>query len=239
LTLLVTAVSQVLIAANAPASGLSWDRLGALAAGLGALALLLPGLAQRATRSPAPTLIAGAALVGLLVLPAVWGNLPMLDQAPRNAALPAAGPVDIIDRGRTTDLLPGTESDPKLRELLLREWRAEKFGLVTRTAQEAASIIITTGLPVMAVGGYNGFDPVIGDDRIRQMAELGEVRFFLVEPERPGISPPANDPVRLRWVSSLCERFPIESWRTDGRTVAREFARLDLFDCRAMKLDHP
>ncbi len=78
----------------------------------------------------------------------------------------------------------------KERERLLAFLKAndhgERWVLAVQGTQQAAPIIIETGLPVMAMGGFMGSDPTFGTDpdeikeRVAQLVEEGKVRFFMV-----------------------------------------------------------
>jgi len=55
-----------------------------------------------------------------------------------------------------------------------------RFVLATASAQEAAPIIIATGLPVMSLGGYSGDDQTLTVEQFQADVATGEVRYVLV-----------------------------------------------------------
>ncbi len=55
-----------------------------------------------------------------------------------------------------------------------------RFVLATASAQEAAPIIIATGLPVMSLGGFNGSDRTLTVAAFEARVAAGDVRYVLV-----------------------------------------------------------
>jgi 4-amino-4-deoxy-L-arabinose transferase-like glycosyltransferase len=74
----------------------------------------------------------------------------------------------------------------KLLAFLKANHHGERWVLAVQGTQQAAPIIIETGLPVMAMGGFMGSDPTFGTDpdeikdRVAHLVEEGKVRFFMV-----------------------------------------------------------
>ncbi len=83
----------------------------------------------------------------------------------------------------------GLSDDPKFAEFLLARRGQARFLLATPTALLAAPIIIRTGQPVMAMGGFSGRDPILTVEALAKIARRGEVRYVLVGGQsRPGVS---------------------------------------------------
>src|SRR5262249_56143226 len=111
-----------------------------------------------------PALVGG---VALLALPVAWALSPIFSAG--NLTLPSAslprwlgvadGRGPILSRNWAT-----LSEDPKLTEFLVAHRGEAKFLLATPTALLAAPVIIETGLPVMAIGGYSGRDPILTID---------------------------------------------------------------------------
>jgi MYXO-CTERM domain-containing protein len=159
---------------------LGWDSawLGfpavALAAGVAAL--------WRAKRPPA---VIGCA--GLSILPTMWALSTVF--APGNLTLPSASlPRWLgIDDGRGPILsrtYSALSDDRKLLAFLQENRGAARFLLATPNTQLAAPVIIRTGQPVMAFGGYFGSDPVMSVDDFAQAVGRGEVRFVALANNR-------------------------------------------------------
>ena len=147
--------------------------------------------------------------VALLVLPVAWSFSPIF--SPGALLLPSASlPRWLgIDDGRgpilSQNFPPGTE-DPRLHAFLRAERGSSRFLAAAPNTRLAAPIIIATGGPVMATGGYFGIDPILTVDAFRQMVERGEVRFVLVGRRR-------NDAI-ARWAIANGKRVDDSRWRS-------------------------
>jgi len=131
-----------------------------------------------------PAFIGGAAL---LVLPTIWALSAVF--APGNLTLPSAslarwlglqdgrGPLLSRNYGALTD-------DPKLHAFLQAHRGEAPFLLAAPNALLAAPVIIHTGQPVMAFGGFFGNDPVMSVDAFAKRVETGEVRFVVMATNR-------------------------------------------------------
>ena len=132
----------------------------------------------RAKRPPA--VIGGLAL---LVLPTLWALSTVF--APGNLTLPSSslGRWLGIDDGRGWLLsrsYRALSDDPKLRAFLQDHRGDARFLLAAPNALLAAPVIIHSGQPVMAFGGFFGTDPVLSVDAFAKRVEQGEVRFVVL-----------------------------------------------------------
>ena len=144
--------------------------------GFPVVALLAAVAAQWRAKRP-PAVIGG---IALLVLPALWSLSAVF--AAGNLTLPSAslprwlgmddGRGPILSRNRTA-----LTDDPKLQAFLEQHRGNALFLLATPNALLAAPVIIRTGQPVMAFGGFFGSDPVMSVDAFAKAVERGEVRF--------------------------------------------------------------
>jgi len=151
--------------------------------GFPAVALLAAGAAQWRAKRP-PAVIGGTAL---LVLPALWAMSAVFARG--NLTLPSAslprwlgiddgrGPILSRDWKALTD-------DPKLQAFLQEHRGNARFLLAAPNALLAAPVIIGTGQPVMAFGGFFGNDPVMSVDAFAKAVERGEVRFVVLATNR-------------------------------------------------------
>lgn len=155
---------------------LSWDStwIGFPAVGLLAGAAVL----WRDKRPPA--LIGG---VALLILPVAWAASAIF--SPGNLTLPSASlPRWLgLDDGRgpvlSRNFRPLTD-DPRLRTFLQEHRGKARFLVATPNALLAAPLIVRTGEPAMAFGGYLGNDPVMSVEAFAKRVENGEVRFVVL-----------------------------------------------------------
>ena len=151
--------------------------------GFPAVALLAAIAAQWRDKRP-PAVIGG---VALLVLPAMWSLSAVF--APGNLTLPSASlPRWLgIDDGRGPILSrnwTALTDDPKLQAFLQQHRGKARFLLAAPNALLAAPVIIGTGQPVMAFGGFFGNDPVMSVDAFAKAVERGEVRFVVLATNR-------------------------------------------------------
>jgi 4-amino-4-deoxy-L-arabinose transferase-like glycosyltransferase len=134
--------------------------------------------------------ILGGAL--LMLLPAGWSLTPTL--AAESAAIPTSGPSLLSGQGGRVSF-GGTESqvNQKLLNYLLKHRHGAKYLLATTDANSASAYIIKTGLPVMAIGGYNGTDPAISLRQFKQAVKAGDIRYFYVSGRN-------NSSAIIKWV---------------------------------------
>ncbi len=119
--------------------------------------------------------IAGFAI--LLAAPAFWAATPLMYGS--QTTLPIAGPE--LKRGGNGQ--PGGGFNDNLSanvEFLLSKKQGEKYLVAVQSANSAAPIIIETGEPVLAIGGFSGSDRILTVERLEQMVKAGELRYFEV-----------------------------------------------------------
>jgi hypothetical protein len=68
----------------------------------------------------------------------------------------------------------------RLIAFLLAHYHDQGFLLATLSSQQAAPIILATGKPVMAIGGFAGADPILTPQRLSDLVEHKQLRFVLV-----------------------------------------------------------
>jgi 4-amino-4-deoxy-L-arabinose transferase-like glycosyltransferase len=161
-------------------------------------------------RSSAPGLLS-AGMLGLLLAPAVWAATPVV-ASPNNASLPLAGPSAISDTSSSWTRMDGQQTAGGLASYL-QENRDGYFYLVAVTnSQQASSIALGTGQPVLAMGGFMGSDPAMTVERLQQMIANREVRFVMAGGGgfRSGSSSVSQ------WVQSNCT--PVDSSEYGGQS---------------------
>ncbi len=55
-----------------------------------------------------------------------------------------------------------------------------KYLVATVSANQAAPIILATGKPVMALGGFLGSDPILTVAQLQSLVREGQIRYFLL-----------------------------------------------------------
>ena len=124
--------------------------------------------------------------------------------------------------------LGGTQADPKLVEYLLANRGDARFLVATESAGSASPLILATGQPVMALGGF-GRDRILTADQLADRVAGGVVRFFLLLPplEQPDQAPqvppgqprgalggPGPEDDATQWVRDNCQPVPRELWQS-------------------------
>ena len=146
-------------------------------------------LGQTWWRSPAiqvPSIQRAAlasAVAALVVMPLMWALSVVLVRpnvaapAADLAALwqPATDAADRSARARRAD-----RRRDRLIGFLHAHRGKERFILAVPNALQAAPIIVATGEPVMATGGYLGRDPILTPTDLQKLAERSEIRFVML-----------------------------------------------------------
>jgi 4-amino-4-deoxy-L-arabinose transferase-like glycosyltransferase len=184
---------------------------------IGTICALLGGFAGGRLRTTGSMV----GIAGLLVAPTAWALSSVI--VPRvNTLTPSA---DILRlAGVPRDLLEFASSgygvatdDPKLFAFLQQRARGETYLLATPNARLAAPIIIHTGKPVMAMGGFSGEDRIVSPDRLRSMVAAHQVRYVLLGDDLAFGTRP-EDSERAQQFLSLAREIgqPVERalWRT-------------------------
>jgi 4-amino-4-deoxy-L-arabinose transferase-like glycosyltransferase len=177
------------------------------------------------------------AFVGLLVLPGAWALSSAL--ATGNTMLPSASLARALaphDTARHTGVrsFPVATDDARLLAFLRANHRGERFALATSNARLAAPVIVRTGLPVMAFGGFMGTDPILPADALKAMVERRDVRFVVLSGQG-SFGFRAGDEERRRafidWVRANGARVDPALWRGQEPGAGRR-QPIGLYDLR-------
>ncbi|MCW5675559.1 MAG: glycosyltransferase family 39 protein [Xanthobacteraceae bacterium] len=156
-------------------SWLNWvAALSALLAMLGAAAFA----GEAARKYPA----LAALPAGLLVLPVIAALSVVLIRPNVPAPVTTVG---AFSEAQTPDAfrLNPRRAEPareKLISFLKEQHGSEKFLVAVENALLAGPLIIATGAPVMALGGYLGTDPILTPEKLAVLAESGAIRFVMI-----------------------------------------------------------
>ena len=192
----------------------------------------------RISMSVGPLVITG--MLSLLIAPTVWSAVT-LNQA--GGLTPTAGPTLPNTFGGADGTANFATGNPKLEQYLLSKQGVTQFLVATTNATSAAPIILDTGKPVMALGGFLGSDPILTQQQLITLISNGKVRFFLTQEMNGPVSideippqirkeiPPqlleelskgglsgfggANSTLTT-WVSSHCHAVPTTLWQAAG-----------------------
>ncbi|MEW9701007.1 ArnT family glycosyltransferase [Paenibacillus sp. SI8] len=143
----------------------------------GAVAVLVLVLASKKEKLARTAIILG--LIALLVAPLYWAATPLLYGG--NSMLPEAGPGLQTNAGRGGSRMGGSsEVNTKLLDYVTKNNTGEKYLFAVSRATDASSYIIQTGKAVMAMGGFSGSDPILTVDKLKQMVQNKEIKYFLI-----------------------------------------------------------
>jgi 4-amino-4-deoxy-L-arabinose transferase-like glycosyltransferase len=107
---------------------------------------------------------------------------------------------------------PGGRLSEQLVQYLVASQGSARFLVATASSMTAAPLILATGKPVMAMGGFGGGDPALPLERLQAMVRSGELRFLLLDGGGPGGGPGGFGPggfgrggtQRNDWVRTTC-----------------------------------
>lgn len=131
------------------------------------------------------------AFIGLTISPLVWSGTTLFYES--NGSFPSAGLSLVTSKSSVTaqqannsNVSPsgGTEEETSI-ETLIKYLKAHRTGekyllAVTSTNTYASEIIIKTGQPVMALGGFLGSDNILTLSEFKQLVAKGEIRYAIV-----------------------------------------------------------
>jgi 4-amino-4-deoxy-L-arabinose transferase-like glycosyltransferase len=177
-------------------------------------AVVLYALPQQGSRLP--KLFAVVAIGALLVAPALTAASVVLRRP--NIAAPVANitallaPSDTERQALRTSRLDAARH--KLTGYLIANREAAKFLVAVPNANVAAPLIISTGLPVMAIGGYLGDDPILTPRDVERLASDRQLRFVMLGgfTLAPAKQAAALDPI-ARWVRAHGRPVDPKLWR--------------------------
>ncbi|MDL5157852.1 ArnT family glycosyltransferase [Actinomycetospora termitidis] len=186
------------------AESLAWLRWVVVAAGLlGAVGLLLPRLLARRAGAVVVTVLALLGTVGAsTALAAVTAATPhqgSIVSAGASSGMggPGGGMRRDGDRARADDQAGGMRGGPEGEQaspqlVALLQGAGTRWAAATTGAMSQASVQLATGVPVMALGGFNGGDPAPTLAQFQEYVATGQVRYYL-EGGGPGGGAPGGD----------------------------------------------
>ncbi len=97
-------------------------------------------------------------------------------------SMPTAGPsgsMGDMGGGMGGGLLNGTDASDELVALLTENASGYRWAAATTGSQNAASYQLASGLPVIAIGGFNGSDPAPTLEQFKSYVEQGLIRYYI------------------------------------------------------------
>ncbi len=172
-----------------------------------------------------PLLAGGAlalAVAALSVGPCVAASASILARG--NAMMPAAGVERLVQDGdplrrRRLALREAPTDDPKLIDYLLDHSSGERFLVAAPNARLVAPIIVRTGMPAMAIGGFLGSDPIVTTEQLDSLVQAGALRFILLSDGARGVRRDRAAELRRRrlteWALQRGVTVDPALWRSD------------------------
>jgi 4-amino-4-deoxy-L-arabinose transferase-like glycosyltransferase len=232
--LILTVAWQLAIEARALVGTGGWTRWlhGVVLGGTLVAAALLVVALQLAWRRPALVAL-GVGIVALLVLPGAWALSSVL--VPGNGVLPSADLARLITPASDADAPARGRRPPRdlarLIAFLTANRQGERYLLATSTTALAAPIIIQTGEPVMARGGFHGLDPILTPDKLAALVADRHVRFVMLGDlsfiSRRLRADVAGRPI-AEWVRANGKLVDPELWRPPALEARRGMRLYDL-----------
>jgi 4-amino-4-deoxy-L-arabinose transferase-like glycosyltransferase len=139
--------------------------------------LALSWLRQAGARGWPPAACA-AGVLALTLAPATWALGTM--QSSGNANSPGAQ-LPGLASGVGLRMNAGA-GDQQLVTFLTSHQHGERFLAATPSSQQAAPLILATGKPVIAMGGFSGSDPILTPEQLDLLVKDKQLRFALVYP---------------------------------------------------------
>lgn len=201
---------------------LTGDSLGWTAAWLGfPIVALAAGLAAAWRGKRPPAVIGGLAL---LALPFAWALSAIF--SPGNLVLPSASlPRWLgLNDGRGPILsrhYASLSDDPRLQQFLLANKGSARFLVAAPTTGLVAPLIVRTGEPAMAFGGFSGNEPILTVEAFADKVKRGEIRYVLLAAR-------ARPTDFTRWVRANGKPVDESEWRSVSAEGRRPIQLYDL-----------
>ncbi|OUC86705.1 glycosyl transferase family 39, partial [Streptosporangium minutum] len=87
---------------------------------------------------------------------------------------------------------PGGAVDERTAEYLRKNRGGATWLVAVSSAQSASSLILSTRLPVIAMGGFTGSDPAMTVERLKELVSSGQLRYLMPGGGRGGPGGPGG-----------------------------------------------
>jgi 4-amino-4-deoxy-L-arabinose transferase-like glycosyltransferase len=165
--------------------------------------------------------MAVAACAALLVMPLASALSVVLVRP--NVSLPSAN-LAAFDRPvrnrRQRSVWRGEAAREKLCSFLQSHRGEERFLVAVPSSRLAAPLIVSTGVPVIALGGFSGRDPILTPPDLKRLVDSRQVRFVLIDTTPPSArwpranqTPTANQTALNDWVRVNGKKVDAGLWQ--------------------------
>ena len=113
-------------------------------------------------------------------------------------SIPTAGPSSTAMQGSNNEK---SQADSQLVQYLVEHQNGATWLVAVASANESAAIQLTSGQPVMAVGGFNGSDTPLTLEQFKQLVKAGKVKYYAISSHsRSGGGPGGGNNEITTWV---------------------------------------
>ncbi|MBN9390676.1 MAG: glycosyltransferase family 39 protein [Chloroflexi bacterium] len=127
---------------------------------------------------------------------------------------------------------PVYRNDTRLLAYLAANRQDRAYLAAVPTTSEAGPLILQTGLPVLAYGGFMGIDPALSPAQAAQLVHENKLRYFLVSSNNwfDNVSEEAGTRAIYRWASQNCRVVDPAFWKTPANSLENPWQE-QLYDC--------
>jgi glycosyl transferase family protein len=112
-------------------------------------------------------------------------------------SIPTAGPSSTAMQGSNNEK---SQADSALVQYLLQNKNGATWLVAVDSANESAAIQLTSGQPVMAIGGFNGSDTPLTLEQFKQLVADGELKYYAASSHGHGGGPNSGNSEITNWI---------------------------------------
>lgn len=112
-------------------------------------------------------------------------------------SIPTAGPSSTAMQGSNNEK---SQADSALVQYLLRNQNGATWLVAVDSANESAVIQLTSGQPVMAIGGFNGSDTPLTLEQFKQLVADGKLKYYAASSHGHGGGPNGGNSEITNWI---------------------------------------
>lgn len=112
-------------------------------------------------------------------------------------SIPTAGPSSTAMQGSNNEK---SQADSALVEYLLQNQNGATWLVAVDSANESAAIQLTSGQPVMAIGGFNGSDTPLTLEQFKQLVATGKLKYYAASSHGHGGGPNGGNSEITNWI---------------------------------------
>jgi 4-amino-4-deoxy-L-arabinose transferase-like glycosyltransferase len=117
----------------------------------------------------------------------------------------------------------GDQVDTALVRYLEAHQGTARYLVATASSQSASSLIIATGKPVMALGGFSGNDAILTTAQLARLVANGTVHYFLVQ--SGGMGGGGSNSALMQWVQTHGTVVPTSQYETSSTATTGGFGQ--------------